>query len=212
MMWVRLDDRFHTNAKQLEMSDAAFRLYVCGLTYAGAQDQTGFISASRAAALLRIIRKGRKQIDELVRLRAWEPTNGGWQIHDFAEYAGPLSGAERTRRWRQRRGERDDAESQMRDDAESRRDEASSQPGDASRARAARPGPARPVPSRPVTPPYPPDGGDEGVEKNSNPRERGTNPRSTGSSSRQRGSNPRAIADAEREAELQAWVAREATP
>jgi hypothetical protein len=33
MSWVKLDDGFHRNQKQLRMSDAAFRLYVCALSY-----------------------------------------------------------------------------------------------------------------------------------------------------------------------------------
>ncbi len=85
------------------MTDAAFRLYVCALSYcAEAREPTGFISAEQADALRRALRKPPKAVAELVTLNAWEAIDGGYLIHDFHVYAEPSS-RDRTRAWRERK-------------------------------------------------------------------------------------------------------------
>lgn len=87
MSWARLDDGFHRNPKQLRMTDAAFRLYVCALSYcAEPREPTGYISAEQADALRRALRKWPRVITELLELNAWEPADGGYLIHDYDEY------------------------------------------------------------------------------------------------------------------------------
>jgi hypothetical protein len=174
-VWARLDDRFHENGKQLAMSDAAFRLYVCGLTYAAAQDESGVLTVSRVSALCGALRKGPRQVEELVRLRAWEAVDGGWRIHDFGDYAGPLdaTAAERQRRYRDRH----------------RNALRNGNSNDVPPAPPYVPDPTRPDPTE--TPPSPL----EGVGKN--PRAEGTNPRAQGKNPRAR--RGRARSEAERQ-------------
>lgn len=208
-MWARLDDQFHLNTKQLAMSDPAFRLYVCALTLAsaeGAQDRSGFLSEARVGALTRVLHKSQRQIDELVRLHAWETVPGGWRIHDFEEYAGPMSAAERQRRHRQKRHE------DVTPDVTLGNGTVTGVRDTPARA------PSRPVPSRPVqaTNPHPlprsQGAGSEGVEVESprelgtNPRAQAANPRARGDSPRQTGRNPRATAVDRVNAEVRAWA------
>lgn len=102
MSWGQLDDQFHRNDKQLRMSDAAFRLYVCAISYCmDCVDPTGFLSRAQGLGFARSIGKGLKQIRELVQLNAWEEVDGGWLIHDFDQYVKRTS-TERVRRFRER--------------------------------------------------------------------------------------------------------------
>jgi hypothetical protein len=101
MPWCRLDESFYRNDKQLRMSDAAFRVYVCALSYcAHTRDPNGYLSEEQAKSLIRSLRKRPAVIEELVKLNAWEQTAEGYLIHDFELYL-PKSSVERVRRWRE---------------------------------------------------------------------------------------------------------------
>jgi hypothetical protein len=101
MPWCRLDESFYRNDKQLRMSDAAFRVYVCALSYcAHTRDPNGYLSEEQAKSLIRSLRKRPVVIEELVKLNAWERTAEGYLIHDFELYL-PRSSVERVRRWRE---------------------------------------------------------------------------------------------------------------
>jgi hypothetical protein len=103
MTWVKLDDKFHRNEKQLRMSDAAFRVYVCSLSYCGDTPQpTGFLSEKEARNLVRGMGKFHRTIEELVELRAWERVKDGYLIHHFEEYL-PKTSTERVKRFRNER-------------------------------------------------------------------------------------------------------------
>jgi hypothetical protein len=108
MPWFRGDDQLDENPKQLAMSDAAFRVWVCSWAYCARNSpEAGFISTSQAGALLRKLRKQPKVVGELVGLRAWEQVDGGYLIHDWDEYV-PKTSRDRTRRWRERKRNGDD--------------------------------------------------------------------------------------------------------
>jgi hypothetical protein len=108
MPWFRGDDQLDENPKQLAMSDAAFRVWVCSWAYCARNcPEAGFISTSQAGALLRKLRKQPKVVGELVGLRAWEQVDGGYLIHDWDEYV-PKTSRDRTRRWRERKRNGDD--------------------------------------------------------------------------------------------------------
>jgi hypothetical protein len=85
--WVKLDDSFHRNDKQLQMSDAAFRVYVCAMSYcAQIPEPTGHLTTAQARALAAGLGKRPAVIAELVRLNAWEVVEDGYLIHDYEEY------------------------------------------------------------------------------------------------------------------------------
>lgn len=101
--WQRLDDAFYRNPKQLRLSDGAFRLYVCSLSYcADAKEPTGYMTAEQALGLARSLKKNSKTIQELLENFFWETTSGGYLIHDFEEYVEKGS-RDRVRAWRDRK-------------------------------------------------------------------------------------------------------------
>jgi hypothetical protein len=103
MTWVKLDDKFHRNEKQLRMSDAAHRVYVNALSYCGDTPQpTGFLSEKEARNFVRGMGKSLRTIEELVGLNAWERVAGGYLIHDFEKYL-PKTSTERVQRFRNER-------------------------------------------------------------------------------------------------------------
>lgn len=101
MSWAKLDDNFDENPKQLQMGDAAFRVWVCSFTYCARQRPiTGFLTEAQAQGLVRKLGKSRKVVDELVRLRGWERVSGGYAIHDYAEYV-ERGSSDRVGKWRE---------------------------------------------------------------------------------------------------------------
>lgn len=84
--WVRLDVTFPDNHKVLELTyrnrHRAVAVYLCGLAYAGAQGNEGWIPVT---ALTRL--HGRKaDAAHLVEVGLWIEEEGGWQIHDWSHY------------------------------------------------------------------------------------------------------------------------------
>ncbi len=86
MAWVRLDDRFYDNPKIIGLSDQAVLLYISALCYSSGQLTDGFIPEK---ALRRIGWRSddlESDVTELVNAGLWEPTDGGYMIHDYLEY------------------------------------------------------------------------------------------------------------------------------
>ena len=145
--WVRLDCSFPTNPKLLTMLTrkdghrAAF-VYVASLAYSGCHGCDGFVTAEA----LPFIHARRSDASLLVTFGFWRSVTGGWEINDWADFqesneetqqrrrraeAGAAarwngheaaSGAERTRRWRERQNGHvtvpsDNARDVTRDDA-----------------------------------------------------------------------------------------------
>lgn len=86
--WIRFDTTLPDHPKILTLLGlkdghrSAF-VFCCSLAYAGRHGTDGFIPA---AALARI--NGRKQdAANLVAVGLWDPDDdGGWHVHDYAEY------------------------------------------------------------------------------------------------------------------------------
>lgn len=111
MTWVRLDDKFPNHPKVINLSDAAFRLHVSAICYAGEYLTDGHISG-RIVRNLSPISNLARAVEQLVAARLWEPTEDGYQIHDFLEY-NPSAEKKKTRdadnarrqaEWRTRQG------------------------------------------------------------------------------------------------------------
>jgi len=103
MTWIKLDDKFHRNAKVLAMSDAAHRVYVDALSYCGdVEEPNGYLSEEQARSFLKSRGKPTKVISELVELNAWEAVQGGYLIHDFEKYL-PKTSTARVQAWREKK-------------------------------------------------------------------------------------------------------------
>lgn len=88
MAYVRLETRFPTHPKIAGLSDAAFRLHVAALCYAGEHLTDGLIRAD-VVPLLHPERTGRKAaLSELTGRLLWIPLDGGagWEIHDYLDW------------------------------------------------------------------------------------------------------------------------------
>lgn len=84
MTWLRVDDHFPDHRKIDPLTDGAFRLHVSAMCYSSANLTDGHIPTDRVA---RLMPKYRKQyVAELVECGVWEPTEGGWLVHDFLGY------------------------------------------------------------------------------------------------------------------------------
>jgi len=106
MTWVKIDDGFHEHPKISALTNAAYRLYMGGLCYAGRRATDGFVPTSALKPLGGVERAA----DELVAAGLWhisgkvaggaidcQPCDdgaadarwrgyGGWVIHDFLHY------------------------------------------------------------------------------------------------------------------------------
>lgn len=81
MPWVRLDDHFDDHKKVEPLSDSAFRTFVESLCYSNRNLTDGFVEADVAKK-----RWPRKAINELMARDLWEQAEGGYQVHDYAQY------------------------------------------------------------------------------------------------------------------------------
>lgn len=120
MPWGRLDDRANSDAKLLALSDAAWRMWGCGIIYCQFNLTDGFIP-DHAIHTFGVRAKNKEAVAEelcasLVPNKGplWHRVEGGYRVHDFlawndskatveAERAG---GKDRWQRWKQRVGKR----------------------------------------------------------------------------------------------------------
>lgn len=86
MPWSKLDDGFHEHPKTVAMSDKAFRLYVCGITYSSRHKLLGKLTKAHVQVLFRLTGAADAESDELVELIGWERDGSGYLIHGFEEY------------------------------------------------------------------------------------------------------------------------------
>lgn len=118
MPWVRFDDDFPDHWKIEPLSDGAYRLHTTAIFRSSKWLTDGYLPKNRLdlVAPRRMKRPG-KYVSELEGAGLWEPTDDGWQLHDFLDYqpskeqvtAERKKTAERQKRWRERHAEtRDD--------------------------------------------------------------------------------------------------------
>jgi hypothetical protein len=83
MAWVKLSDNFYSHPKFLQAGARAGYLAICGLAYANQHLTDGVIPAVAPAML----GGTPKDVAAVVGAGLWVPgDDGGWVIHDFAEY------------------------------------------------------------------------------------------------------------------------------
>ena len=89
MSWVRLDDGSPGHRKIVGLSDAAFRLWIVGLTYCNQQANDGRFSAASARIMTGYLASpelGRGAMAELCAAGLWAATADGFEVHDYLEY------------------------------------------------------------------------------------------------------------------------------
>ena len=102
--WVRLHDGFPRHPKVSGLSDAAFRLHVCAICYAGEYLTDGVVGAHVVATLVPRFRA--KALEELLRNGLWTERDGDYEIHDFLEWNRSRAEAERRRQMRSTAGKK----------------------------------------------------------------------------------------------------------
>lgn len=87
MTWVRLDEAMPEHPKIAALSDSAFALFVTSLCYANRNLTDGFIPYGVGHGQLRFCEGNPvPAIRELEAAGLWDEIDGGWQVHDFADY------------------------------------------------------------------------------------------------------------------------------
>lgn len=107
MAWGRLHDQANANAKLLALSDAAWRMWGCGLIYCQCNLTDGFIP-EHAIHTFGVRAKNKQAVaDELCRVLVpgkgpcWRRVDGGYEVHDYLDWndsrADILEGRQRAR-------------------------------------------------------------------------------------------------------------------
>lgn len=86
MSWSKLDDGFHEHPKTFAMSDKAFRLYVCSITYSSRHKLKGRLKPSHVAVLNRLTGSETEHVEELESLNAFDRDGQDICIHGYSDY------------------------------------------------------------------------------------------------------------------------------
>lgn len=89
MSWVRLDDGAPGHRKIVGLSDAAFRLWIVGLTHCNQQANDGRFSAHAARIMFGYLASpelGKGAAAELVAADLWALTEDGYEVRNYLEY------------------------------------------------------------------------------------------------------------------------------
>lgn len=86
MGWGKFDDAYPHHPKLLQVGAEGLALDVAAVCYANRYGTDGWVPDAMLAALYPPIRQPRKVADRLTAAGRWERGDGGWWIHDFADY------------------------------------------------------------------------------------------------------------------------------
>lgn len=91
MPWARIDDRANGDAKLLALSDAAYRMWVCGLIFCQFNLTDGFIPSDAIGSFGVRAKNKAALVQELTRSNLgkkplWQPVTGGWHVNDFHDW------------------------------------------------------------------------------------------------------------------------------
>jgi hypothetical protein len=88
MAWARLDDGWHDHPKTVAAGPEAAGVWVMCLTWAHKARRTsprpGFVPKEIVARFAGT--RAKRVAERLVEVRYFDPTDGGWMVHDFAQY------------------------------------------------------------------------------------------------------------------------------
>src|SRR5580692_3491596 len=92
MSWAKLDDRFHSHPKVLELlakgDDGAWALcsWTLGLSHCSANLTNGYIKVSAVVRLTGSLARAQCLAGLLVEVGLWEVAADGWLFHDYLVY------------------------------------------------------------------------------------------------------------------------------
>lgn len=90
MGWVKLDDRFFTHPKIIDLSKDAKLVFLAGLTLASCQLTNGFLSDATVRAIMALVNIRRQNVSkiehELDTKSLWKRVQDGYEIHDYLDY------------------------------------------------------------------------------------------------------------------------------
>lgn len=86
MPWTKFDDGFHEHPKTVAMSDKAFRLFACSVTYSGRHRLRGRLTPNHLVVLFRLTGAKMRHVDELVALKSYDRDGNDVLIHGFEDY------------------------------------------------------------------------------------------------------------------------------
>lgn len=115
MNWVKVYNSLRDNPKILEVSDSAFRLYICSLCYANEHLTDGKITKRALEIVSPGLKNAAGKARELVAHGLWiELDGGGWEIHDYTDVQRSAAQVKEIRRRdRERKQPDSDAEQQQ---------------------------------------------------------------------------------------------------
>jgi hypothetical protein len=86
MAYIQVEASVRTHTKFLKAGPAASWLWLCGMGYCQDGLTDGFIPDQALDYLGVKAAAAKKLADELVKVRLWERTDGGWQVHDYLKH------------------------------------------------------------------------------------------------------------------------------
>ena len=112
MTWVKVDDLITEHEKCVDLSDAAWTLWLHGLLYCSRNLTDGRIPAAMLPRLS-AVKNPKKAAGELVKAGLWDEHDGAWWVHDYLDHqrskaqveAEREAATERQRKARERRKE-----------------------------------------------------------------------------------------------------------
>lgn len=97
MAWIRVDDGMMEHPKILALSDREFRAHMAALCYTGRRRDPHIPVTS-----LHLFGATVKVAKRLTDVGVWDVNGDGWVIHDWHEFNGAKTPAERSRAFRER--------------------------------------------------------------------------------------------------------------
>lgn len=85
MTWVKVDDLITEHEKCVDLSDAAWTLWLHGLLYCSRNLTDGRIPEGMLARLS-AVKNPRKAAGELVEAGLWDHHDGAWWVHDYLDH------------------------------------------------------------------------------------------------------------------------------
>lgn len=108
MAWVKVDDQFTDHPKAVEVGPLGVALWLAGMCYCNRFLTEGFIPAAAVPRLMHFegLATHEEVVERLVAAVLWEPTEGGYIVHDYHDYQPSKEQVEAAREQRREAGKK----------------------------------------------------------------------------------------------------------